>query len=85
MVLLITAAASQDRFVSRLREVDGVSRVTVQPDSGADRTTVLAAFRQVQEPERRVFALMSGMGIPILHLSRCEDSLEQVFLNVIAG
>ena len=36
------------------------------------------------EPERRLFALLSGMNIPILHLSRVGDSLEQVFLNVIS-
>ena len=39
---------------------------------------------QKPEPERRLFALLSGMNIPILHLSRVGDSLEQVFLNVIS-
>ena len=31
-----------------------------------------------------LFALLSGLNIPILHLSRVGDSLEQVFLNVIS-
>lgn len=83
-VLLCTMAAAESRVVSRLRELDGVRRVTVQPSSQPDQTTALIAFRGQGEPERRLFALLSGLGIPILHLSRCENSLEQMFLNVIS-
>ena len=46
---------------------------------------MLITFGNVQEPERSLFALMSEMNIPILHLSRCEDRLEQVFLSAISG
>lgn len=83
-VLLCTLAAAEGRVVSRLRELDGVKRVTVQPTSLPDQTTVVLAFRGQGEPERRLFALMSALSIPILHLSRCENSLEQVFLNAIS-
>ena len=59
-------------------------RVSVQPNAQPDCTTALITFYKQPEPERRLFALLSAMNVPILHLSRSEDSLEQVFLNVIA-
>lgn len=83
-VLLCTMAAAESRVVSRLRELDGVKRVTVQPGAQPDQTTALIAFHGRGEPERRLFALLSSLSIPILHLSRCENSLEQVFLNAIS-
>lgn len=82
--LLCTLAAGEGRILNRLRELDGIKRVTVQPTHQPDQTTVLITFHKQPEPERRLFALLSSMNIPILHLSRSEDSLEQVFLNVIA-
>ena len=82
--LLCTLAAAEGRILNRLRELDGIKRVTVQPTHQPDQTTVLITFHKQPEPERRLFALVSSMNIPILHLSRSEDSLEQVFLNVIA-
>lgn len=82
--LLCTLAAAERRILNRLRELDGIKRVTVQPTHQPDQTTVLITFHKQPEPERRLFALLSSMNIPILHLSRSEDSLEQVFLNVIA-
>ena len=84
VTLLCTLGAGENRILSRLRELDGVKRVTVQPALQPEQTTVLIAFYKQPEPERRLFALLSAMNIPILHLSRSEDSLEQVFLRVIA-
>ena len=84
VTLLCTLGAGENRILSRLRELDGVKRVTVQPALQPEQTTVLIAFSKQPEPERRLFALLSAMSIPILHLSRSEDSLEQVFLRVIA-
>lgn len=84
VTLLLTAAAAEGRIAGRLRELDGVRRVTVQPGGEGDQTTMLIAFAGEKEPERRLFDLMCALNIPILHLSRCEDSLEQVFLNVIS-
>ncbi len=84
VTLQVTIGAPEGRVLGRLHELDGVSRVTVQPSLLPDRTTVQIVFRRAQEPERRLFALLTGMNVPLLHLSRTEDSLEQVFLNVIA-
>ena len=83
-VLLCTMGAASGRIVSRLRELDGVRRVTLQQSPQPDETTALIAFQHVAEPERRLFALLSSMNIPILHLSRSEDTLEQVFLRTIS-
>ena len=84
VTLLCTLGVGESRILSRLRELDGVKRVTAQPAAQPDQTTVLITFYKQPEPERRLFALLSSMNIPILHLSRSEDSLEQVFLRVIA-
>ena len=82
--LLCTIGAAEGRILSRLRGMEGVKRATVQPAAQPDQTTVLLTFHREPEPERRLFALLSGLNIPILHLSRSEDSLEQVFLKVIS-
>ena len=84
ITLMLTAGASESRIAGRLREMEGVRRVTVQSGEEADRTTLLITFGNEGDPEYRLFQLMCAMNIPILHLSRCEDSLEQVFLNVIS-
>ena len=84
VTLLCTLGAGESRILSRLRELDGVKRITAQPAVQPDQSTVLITFYKQPEPERRLFALLSSMNIPILHLSRSEDSLEQVFLRVIA-
>lgn len=84
ITLLCTVGAAEGRIASRVRELDGVRSVTVQPTAQADQTSMLITFRGQGEPERRLFGLLSGLSIPILHLSRCEDSLEQVFLSAIS-
>lgn len=84
ITLLVTVAAAEGRILSRLKSLEGVRRVQVQPTAQTDQTTALITFFHQEEPERRLFGLMSSLSIPILHLSRCEDSLEQVFLNTIA-
>ena len=73
--LLVTVGAAEKNIAPRLRELDGLRRLTVQPDSHPDRES---------EPERRLFALLSRLGVPLLHLSRQNGDLEQVFLQAIA-
>ena len=62
-----------------------VQSAVVQPSAQPDQTTVLLTFHKQQEPDRRLFSLMASMNVPILHLSRSEDNLEQIFLKVIAN
>lgn len=83
--LLATVGAAEKSIVPRLRELDGLRRLTVQPDSHPDRTALTLVFAAGQgEPERRLFALLSRLGVPLLHLSHQSGDLEQVFLQAIA-
>ena len=83
--LLVTVGAAEKNIAPRLRELDGLRRLTVQPDSHPDRTTLTLVFAAGEsEPERRLFALLSRLGVPLLHLSRQNGDLEQVFLQAIA-
>lgn len=77
-------AAEERSLLGRLRRLDGVHRVECQPCVQEGRVDALITFRHVAEPERRLYALLSSMNVPILHLSRCENSLEQVFLATIS-
>ena len=85
IILRLRAAAGSNQLLGKLRQLDGVVNVTHQPTGEESVTEALITFRQVQEPERRLFALMSQLGAPILHLSRQGDSLEQIFLSAISG
>ena len=85
ITLRCVACAEERRLLENLRGLDGVCRVEAQPVSGKNETEVLITFRHVEEPERRLFALLMSLHIPIRHLSRCEDSLEQIFLKTISG
>lgn len=80
----IAVAAPESAVVGRFKQLEGVRRVTVQPAPQPDQTHALIQFHREAQPERRLFALLSSLSIPILHLSRCGDSLEQVFLNVVS-
>lgn len=84
ITLACTLGAAESQMAGRLRALDGVARVSFKPADKPDVTTAHITFHEVDEPERRLFALLSSMGVPILQLSRREDSLEQVFLNVIS-
>ena len=84
VTLLCTMAASEKSLLSRLKGLEGVRRVTVQPTAQPDQTAALITFYRQPEPERRLFMLLSGLGVPILHLSRSQDSLEQIFLRAIS-
>lgn len=84
ITLKCTMAASQSRVAGKLRDLDGVRSVEYQPAAADGQCTALITFHRVTEPERRLFALLSASNVPILHLSRCENSLEQVFLAAIS-
>ena len=84
VTLLCTVGAPQSRVLKRVRELDGVRKVTLQTGDNADETTMLISFSRTAEPERRLFALLAALQAPILHLSRSEDTLEQVFLKAIS-
>lgn len=84
VTLMVCVAAAPKTALPCLKRLDGVRRVSPQPSPSPDRTAALLTFRGEKEPERRLFALCSAQGLPIVHLSRQEDSLEQIFLNAIS-
>ncbi|MDD3336048.1 MAG: ABC transporter ATP-binding protein [Eubacteriales bacterium] len=84
ITLQATVAAAEKSIVSRLRQLDGVRRVTVLPTAHSDQTMAQITFYKQPEPERRLFSLLSSLSIPLLELSRVQDSLEQVFLKAIS-
>ncbi|MBE5800832.1 MAG: ABC transporter ATP-binding protein [Clostridiales bacterium] len=85
VTLRLRAAAAPNGLVSKLRQLDGVKALELQSDTPEGQTEALITFHDTAEPERRLFALMSSLGTPILHLSRQGDSLEQIFLRAISG
>lgn len=70
ITVLLTVDAPEAAILSRLKQLEGVRRATVQPAAQSGCTSVLLQFHRESEPERRLFALLSGLNIPILHLSR---------------
>lgn len=84
VTLLCTIAAPVERILPALHQLTGVKRVTVQPTARPEETTALLTFRRQEEPERLLFTLLSGLSLPLLRLTRSEDSLEQVFLRTIS-
>lgn len=84
-VVKLRSTAPSAQLVTKLRQLDGVTGVQLQSISGQPISEVLINFAGVNEPERRLSALMSSAGWPILHLSRQGEDLEQVFLSAIAG
>lgn len=83
ITLKCTFAAGENEVKSALRGLDGMRRFTSEP-LGENRCTAMIVFHGAPEPEARLFSLCASRRLLILHLSRCEDSLETVFLNVIA-
>lgn len=84
VTLLCTIAAPAERILPALHQLTGVKRVTVQPTARPEESTALLTFRRQEEPERLLFTLLSGLSLPLLRLTRSEDTLEQVFLRTIS-
>lgn len=85
ITLRLRAGVAQNQLLSKIRQLDGVCRTETQFTDRQEECELLITFRDVAEPERRLFALLSHLGAPILHLSRQGDSLETIFLETISG
>lgn len=84
-ILRLRAGASEKQLLPKLRQLDGVYSAEPQPTTRQEECECLLTFRDTEEPERRLFALLSHLGAPILHLSRQGGSLENIFLETISG
>ena len=83
ITLMCTLQGSQKRLIAGMSHLEGVREVRPQGNA-LDSVTMLITFENVVLPEKQVFTLCSALGAPILHLSRVEDDLEQVFLQAIS-
>ena len=84
IVLLCRVSAGEKALMSALRKVEGVRQVTLQPAGDEEGVAVLIVFEGRLEPERVLFTLFAQKQWPILHLSRSQNTLEQIFLRTIA-
>ncbi|MCL1854569.1 MAG: ABC transporter ATP-binding protein [Clostridia bacterium] len=83
-VLLCWIRGRGEELLSALRRMAGIREVRIEPAPGPEITSVTLAFHGAERPEEALFALLSGLAMPILRLQRQESSLEQVFLDAIS-
>lgn len=84
VVLFCTLAESAERLTPALRELPGLKKTEILSSSNEEETAVQLTFHHQLQPERVLFSLACELAIPILRLSRQEDSLEKLFLQTIS-
>ena len=84
VTLLCWIRGKGEGLFSALRRMAGIREVRLEPSPGPEVTSVTLIFGGEGQPEEALFALLSGLAMPILRLQRQESSLEQVFLDVIS-
>ena len=84
ITLVCTVQGSERRLLAAMNHLEGIRSVCVQPTPGEDEVTFTLTFDKITWPEKQVFTLCSAMSAPILRMARCEDDLEQVFLQAIS-
>lgn len=83
ITLKCTIVGKQHFLISRLKELPHIRNILPQ-SLISEGVPFLLDFSGTDEPEKELFSLLSRISAPLLHLSRCEDNLEQVFMNAIA-
>ena len=76
--------APSNKVLSRIRLLEHIRSATVLENNHCQCQLLLSFDKVDQQPERRLFTLLSAMGIPLLALNREHDSLEAIFLSTIA-
>lgn len=85
VLLNLTVEGDEKRLTAALRRLPGLRNVQASADREAEGALhCTLTFANVALPERQVFTLLSAMDAPILRMARCEDDLEQVFLQAIS-
>ena len=82
-VLCVLAAGKS--IGGELSHIPGVTACEERPSLREGNARFLLTFEGEKEPERALFAFAQQRQVPLLHLSRVESSLEQIFLSTIAG
>ena len=81
--LRATIAMGQDSLLPALRSLEAFEQVQSVPDGEVGQTTViLTCTRDVTDPERALFTLLSALKAPLIRLMPVEDSLEDIFFKV---
>ena len=76
--------ARHESLLPALRGIEGIVK-TERLSACEDTTEVILTARRADEPEQKLFTLLSGLGAPLLALSRVKDALEDVFLKATGG
>lgn len=83
ITLKCTIAGKKAVLMKQLKELPHLQGILPQAFS-SERASFLLDFQDTDEPEVGLFSLLSRISAPLLHLSRCENSLEEVFMNAIS-
>lgn len=84
VTLLCAVGAQEGELMPALQGLPGILKVQQQPDSAPGALSLALTFGENAKPEETLFTLLSGLALPLLRLSRQEDSLEKIFLRAIS-
>ncbi|NLV58496.1 MAG: ABC transporter ATP-binding protein [Clostridiales bacterium] len=82
-VLLCTIRAEEHELMSALQGLPGLLKSEKRPGSAPGEVSLALTFGKNAKAEEALFALLTGLGLPLLRLTRQEDSLEKIFLRSI--
>ena len=86
MHLRAAIAGDQKTLLPALRSLPCVQRVRVLPSSGKVTEVELeCAPGASPSPQEQLFSLLCGLNMPLMSLSRVQDSLEEAFLRLTTG
>ena len=74
-------ACGEGTLLPALRQLNSVSRVTVERGGDPGVTQVVLTVKKGEAAERELFTLLCAMQAPLLRLAPVEDSLEDIFLR----
>lgn len=83
-VFSVILAASSKTVLPLIREMESVQRVS-SVKSNHEQTELLVETTLPEQFPRKLFLLASARQIPILHLARRQDTLEEIYIRAIKG
>lgn len=83
-LLEVTIAIEPESVLPALQSLSAVQRIFPTTAHSPGITQVILECKKENEPEKQLFTLLSGLGAPILRLVPQEDTLEDVFLRLVA-
>lgn len=83
-VLLCVIRAEEHELMPALQGLPGLVRAEKRPGSAPGELSLALTFGKNAKAEEALFTLLTGLGLPLLRLTRQEDSLEKIFLRAIS-